>query len=211
MTSGLSATVPNPNSFGAVITLLTKPAVFFTSIRDRSGYKAPLVFALLATLTSAAIVSAFAITGLVPIPPSKLHFFIPAMVVKMIELALLGSFLGGGFIYMIAKNAGGQDVKYRQSVTIAAYAMVVIPLTSIFGVVPYLHLNYVLWLYGFYIAAIGTIILHQTRRAGTLFTFFVCGGLGIVLAIYSVRHAMQGPGAKAFQDWSKQSQSEPTK
>jgi hypothetical protein len=172
----------------AAIAVLVRPSRFFQSIPGETRFGPPLLVALMATMTAAGIVTVYALIGLVRPSSDGVGSLVAFTVAKMLQLALFDTFIGGAVLHVIARWLGGVG-SYRQSVAIAAYSMVVVPITSLIGVIPSPHIGVLPWLYGFYIAATGVIVLHKTAVRRTFIVFGVCGLLTMTLAIVAVNRA----------------------
>jgi hypothetical protein len=172
----------------AAVRVLTEPSAFFTSVADQQRFGPPLLVALLACVTSIAIVLAFAGLGVVPIPAGKGTEFLTFTVFKLLELAVIGPFIGGAVLHLVARMVGGEG-SYRQSVAIAAYSMAMLPFTSLVGIIPVPHLGLLLWLYGFYLSAHGVIVLHRTPRTKTFVAFALCGVAVVSFAMVALHRA----------------------
>jgi hypothetical protein len=173
-----------PGIVQAFVAVLTKPAAFYTSVRDASGLGAPVVFALVMGLASGVIAAVFTVVGLGAASGAMGSALGAAAgfgaIVMSPVFAVVGCFVGGAIVYLISMIAGGKGT-YEQSVRVAGYASAVMPLSALLGFAPLL--GTLPSLYGLYLVAQGLIAIHGADRKRTYVVTGVLGALLVLMAI----------------------------
>lgn len=167
--------ISGPALFQAFLAVLTRPAAFFESVKGQVGYRDPLVFAVAMGLVGGVIHAILAMAHLLPLVGVGAGL---AMIVLLPIFAVIGCFIGGAIVHVVASIAGGKGT-FEHSVRIAGYSSAVLPVGAVLSFVPLLQ--YLPTFYGLYIAALGIVALHQADRRRT---FIVTGVLAAILAIY---------------------------
>ncbi len=173
------------------IAVLTRPATFFESVKGQTGYKDPLVFAVVMGLVGGVIHAVLSLARLLPVAAAGAGL---AMIILMPIFSVLGCFIGGAIVHVVAMIAGGKG-SFEHSVRIAGYSSAVLPVSAVLSFAPILqHLPS---FYGLYVAALGIIALHLADRRRT---FVVTGVLAVILAIFVVMGLMAASAARRAGD-----------
>jgi hypothetical protein len=188
------ASSAGPGIFQAFVEVLTKPAAFFESVRGQTGFGAPIVFALVMGLLSGVLSGIVQALGLgamrAPGVGVGAAATVVGIVVSPIVAVVVGSFIGGAIVHLIALVAGGKG-SFEQSVRIASYSLAVAPVGAVLGVVTFLPT--LANLYALWIVAAGIIAIHLGDRKRTLLVMAV---LGVVVILLSIAGVAVGHAAK---------------
>jgi hypothetical protein len=185
-TSG-SPPVSGPALVQTFLAVLTRPAAFFESVKGQTGFRDPIVFAVVMGLAGGVIHAVFALAHLLPVAGAGAGL---AMIVLMPIFAVIGCFVGGAIVHVVAMIAGGKG-SFEHSVRIAGYSSAVLPVGALLSFIPVLQ--YLPSFYGLYVAALGIIALHLADRRRT---FVVTGVLAAILAIFVVMAMMAASAAR---------------
>ncbi len=170
---------PPPVSVAALVraflAVLTRPAAFFESVKGQAGFRDPLVFAVAMGLAGGVIQAVFAMAHLLPLVGVGAGL---AMIVLLPVFSVIGCFVGGAVVHVVASIAGGKGT-FEDSVRIAGHASAVLPVSAALSFSPLLQ--YLPAFYGLYVAALGIVALHLADRRRT---FIATGVLAAVLAVY---------------------------
>ncbi len=170
---------PPPISAAALVqafqAVLTRPAAFFESVKGQTGFREPLVFAVATGLAGGVIHAVFAMAHLLPRVGVGAGL---AMIVLLPVFSVVGCFIGGAVVHVVASIAGGKG-SFEHSVRIAGYASAVLPVSAVLSFAPLLQ--YLPTFYGLYVAALGIVALHLADRRRT---FIATGVLAALLAVY---------------------------
>jgi len=189
-TSGSPPPISGPALVQAFLAVLTRPAAFFESVKGQVGFRDPLVFAVAMGLAGGVIHAVLALAHLLPAGVGVGL----AMIVLMPIFAVIGCFVGGAIVHVVAMIAGGKG-SFEQSVRIAGYCSAVLPVGALLSFIP--GVQYLPSFYGLYIAALGIIALHLADRRRT---FIVTGVLAAILAIFAVMGMMAASAARRAGD-----------
>jgi len=179
----------------AFVGVLTRTSSFFESLRTQSGLAPPLVFAAAMGLLSGAIHALYAVVGLGAAGGPLGGAFGAVAGFGMIVVApflavIVGSFIGGAIVHVIALLAGGKG-SFEHSVRVASYVQAVMPLSAVLAFIPLVR--HAPSFYGLYLVALGIIALHLADRRKT---FTIAGVLAAVLAVLLVMGVLAGRAAK---------------
>ncbi|HEY6002917.1 MAG TPA: YIP1 family protein [Anaeromyxobacter sp.] len=186
-----------PGIVQAFVGVLTKPASFYASVRDAGGFGSPVVFALVLGIVAGVISAAYAVLGIGaagagPMGGAMVGF---SAIIATPIVAVIGCFVGGAIVHVVSLIAGGKGT-YEQSVRVAGYAAATMPISALLSFVPFLQ--FVVFLYGLYLAAQGIIAIHAANRTKTYVVTGVLAVLVVVLGIMATvaGHAMQQVGSE---------------
>jgi hypothetical protein len=115
-------------------TLLTAPGAFYRQMPKSGGFLEPVLFMIVMALVAIIIFIALGLLGLGAL--SAFDVGIGSMIVMPI-MAVVGSFIGAGIMFVIWKLMGTQEpfeVAYR----CVANASAIYPITAFIGMIPYL-------------------------------------------------------------------------
>lgn len=175
----------------AFVRVLTRPAAFWASVSEQKGFGPPIIFAVVMGVIAGVIGAILAIAGLGALMGGMGRAIgTVAGLVGIITTPILyvvGCFIGGGVVYLIAMIAGGKP-DYERSVRIASYAIAVGPIGAILGFIPLLSL--LPGLYGLYLIALGVIALQLGDRRKTFIAAGVLAGLLVLFQLIGFFTAM---------------------
>jgi hypothetical protein len=203
-----------PGIVQAFVSVLTRPASFYASVRDVGGYGAPVVFALVLGIAAGLISAAYLVIGLGAAGGPWGGAIGAAAgfgtVIMTPIFAVIGCFVGGAIVHVVSLIAGGKGT-YEQSVRVAGYAAAVMPIGALVGFVPLLR--FLPTLYGLYLVAQGLIAIHAAERTKTYVTTGVLAALFVLFAIMMAMtgRAVQQMGADMKTQLRPNSQLQPQK
>jgi hypothetical protein len=171
----------------AFVAVLTRPASFFESVKGQTGYGPPLVFAIVMGVVGGVIHAIFTFANIIPVFGFMAGV---GMIILMPIFAVIGCFIGGAIVHIVAMIAGGKGT-FEQSVRIAGYSAAILPVSAVLTFIPVVrHLPA---FYGLYIAALGIIALHLADRRKT---FVITGVLAAVMVVFVLMGMMAGAAAR---------------
>jgi hypothetical protein len=163
-------------------TVLTAPGDFYRHMSKSGGFVEPMIFMIVMSAVGAIILITFGFMGLGAM--SALGVGIGSLIFMPI-MAVIGSFIGGGIMFVIWKLMGTQEpfeVAYR----CVAYASAIYPVVAFIGLVPYIgSIVGVAW--GMYLMFIATKEVHQLNEKTASMVF---GILGVLLIISNISSEM---------------------
>lgn len=163
-------------------TVLTAPGEFYRQMPKSGGFLEPMLFLIVMAIVGAIIIIAFGFLGLGAF--SAMGVGIGAMLFMPI-MAVIGSFIGGGIMFVIWKLMGTQEpfeVAYR----CVAFASAIYPVTALIGLLPYLgSIMGIAW--GMYLMFIATKEVHQLNEKTASMVF---GILGLILIASNISSEM---------------------
>jgi len=161
-------------------TVLTAPEDFYRQMPKSGGFLDPLLFMIVMAVIGAIFLVVFGFMGLGSL--GALGVGIGSLIFMPI-MAVIGSFIGGGIMFVIWKLMGTQEpfeVAYR----CVAYASAIYPITAVLGLIPYLgSIIGIAW--GMYLLFIATKEVHQLNEKTASMVFGILGLLLIVSNISS--------------------------
>lgn len=185
-----------PGVVQALVSVLTKPASFYASVRDAGGYGAPIVFALVMGIVAGVINAVYLVVGLGAAGGAMGGAIGAAAgfgsLIMMPIFAVIGCFIGGAIVHVISLIAGGKGT-FEQSVRVAGYAAAVMPIGALVGFVPLVR--FLPTLYGLYLVAQGLMAIHAADRAKT---YVATGVLAVLLVLFAIMGMVMGRAAQQF-------------
>ncbi len=191
---------PNPIDLQAIrndfVAVLTRPIEFWPTLRGRQGFGPPIVFAAAMGVLAGIIGALYSLirVGSGGYGGYGVTAALVALILSIILYPLIGSFVGGAIVHVLALIAGGRST-YETSVRIASYAMAVMPIAALLSMVPLLGI--LPHLYGLYLIALGIIALHDTPRQRTL---IVVGVLALIVIIIDASAWFAARSAARFME-----------
>jgi hypothetical protein len=191
-----SAPSASPGLGEAFVGVLTRPAPFYESLRGQAGLGPPLIFAAVVGLAAGVINAIYAVIGLGAAAGMAgsaigLAAGLGMLILMPIMAVVLGSFVGGAIVHVVALIAGGKG-SFEHSVRIASYALAVMPIGTLLLPVPLVR--YLPSFYGLYLVALGIIALHLADRKKT---FVVTGVLAGIMVLFIVVGMLFGMAARS--------------
>ncbi len=163
------------------VNVVTKPAEFFRGMPKTGGFLEPLVFAVIMGLITGIIQMIFSFIGLGPGGAGRGMMAGFGMIIFMPIAAAIGSFIGGGILFVIWKLMGSQE-NYETAYRCGAYIMAIAPVTAIIGAVPYLGGLISMAIYVFFLVTASVEVHHlESQKAWLVF-----GIIGVVFALIGV-------------------------
>ena len=163
-------------------TVLTTPGAFYRQMPKSGGFLEPMLFMIVMAIVGVIIFIALGFLGLGTL--SALGVGIGSMIFMPI-MAVVGSFIGAGIMFVIWKLMGTQEpfeVAYR----CVAYASAIYPVTALIGLLPYLgSIAGIAW--GMYLMFIATKEVHQLNEKTASMVF---GIMGFILIVSNVTSEM---------------------
>jgi hypothetical protein len=163
-------------------TVLTTPGDFYRQMPKSGGFVEPIIFMVVMAAVGAIILITFGFLGLGAL--SALGVGITSLIFMPI-MAVIGSFIGAGGMFVIWKLMGTQksfEVAYR----CVAYASAIYPVVALIGLVPYIgSIVGVAW--GMYLMFIATKEVHQLNEKTASMVF---GILGVILILSNISSEM---------------------
>jgi hypothetical protein len=163
-------------------TLLTAPGAFYRQMPKSGGFLEPVLFMIVMALVAIIIFIALGLLGLGAL--SAFDVGIGSMIVMPI-MAVVGSFIGAGIMFIIWKLMGTQEpfeVAYR----CVAYASAIYPVTAFIGMIPYLgSIAGITW--GMYLMFVATKEVHHLNEKTASMVF---GIIGFILIVSNVTSEM---------------------
>jgi hypothetical protein len=163
-------------------TVLTTPGAFYRQMPKSGGFLEPMLFMIVMAIVGVIIFIALGFLGLGTL--SALGVGIGSMIFMPI-MAVVGSFIGAGIMFVIWKLMGTQEpfeVAYR----CVAYASAIYPITALIGLLPYLgSIAGIAW--GMYLMFIATKEVHQLNEKTASMVF---GIMGFILIVSNVTSEM---------------------
>jgi hypothetical protein len=163
-------------------TVLTAPGAFYRQMPKSGGFLEPMLFMIVMAIVGVIIFIALGFLGLGTL--SALGVGIGSMIFMPI-MAVVGSFIGAGIMFVIWKLMGTQEpfeVAYR----CVAYASAIYPVTALIGLLPYLgSIAGIAW--GMYLMFIATKEVHQLNEKTASMVF---GIMGFILIVSNVTSEM---------------------
>jgi len=173
---------PRTGTLATWLEVMLRPSTFFESIRDDRRFGPPIAFAYAMVTVAWLITTVALLTGVTPLGKQSLGEMLVFTAVKAVQLPLEAGFIGGLALTAIAHRLGSREGTYRQSVGVCCYSMAAYPAGCAVGalgrlVSPSLGMaaGGAFLVYGVYIAASGTIVVHRLKRNPTLLVFGVLG------------------------------------
>jgi len=163
-------------------TVLTAPGEFYRQMPKSGGFLEPMLFLIVMAIVGAIIFVTLGFLGLGSF--SAMGVGIGAMLFMPV-MAVIGSFIGGGIMFVIWKLMGTQEpfeVAYR----CVAYASAIYPVTALIGLVPYLG-SVVGIAWGMYLMFIATKEVHQLNEKTASMVF---GIIGLILIVSNISSEM---------------------
>jgi len=169
-----------PDILGKARTVLTAPGEFYRQMPKSGGFLEPMLFLIVMAIVGAIIFVTLGLLGLGTF--SAIGVGIGTMLFMPV-MAVIGSFIGGGIMFVIWKLMGTQEpfeVAYR----CVAYASAIYPVTALLGLLPYLgSILGIAW--GMYLMFTATKEVHQLNEKTASMVFGIIGLLLIVSNISS--------------------------
>lgn len=160
------------------IKVITQPAAFFREMPKAGGYVEPLIFMLVIGVVSGLIQ---AILSLLRVNVVGVAMAGIAAVIMMPIAILIGGFIGAGIAFVIWKLMGSEE-NYETAYRCCAYASAVSPITTVFGIIPYLGSAIGIVIVTYYLViASGEVHKIPAKKAWTVF-----GVLAAVLIFLSM-------------------------
>ncbi len=163
-------------------TVLTAPGAFYRQMPKSGGFLEPMLFMIVMAIVGVIIFIALGFLGLGIL--SALGVGIGSMIFMPI-MAVVGSFIGAGIMFVIWKLMGTQEpfeVAYR----CVAYASAIYPVTALIGLLPYLgSIAGIAW--GMYLMFVATKEVHQLNEKTASMVF---GIMGFILIVSNVTSEM---------------------
>ncbi len=174
------------------VAVLVRPAAFFESIRSQTGLGAPIVFAAVMGAVAGVLRAVFAILGV----GTGLGVLagLGAIVIMPVVAVVLGSFVGGAIVHVIALVAGGKGT-FEQSVRVSSYSMAVMPIVALAGLVPLLDV--VPQIYGLYLVVLGIVAIHTADRKRAFVVAGILAGLLVLITVAGLFTARAAKSAAA--------------
>jgi len=164
--------------------VITDPAGFYRSMPQSGGFAAPMIFVLVMAVVSGLIVALLAMVGVDMAAGAAIGF---AAVVMLPVMAIIGSFIGAGILFVIWKLMGS-DRDFETAYRCVAYAAAIMPVTTLLAFVPYLG-SAVKVLWSFYLMYLASIEVHGIPARTAMIVFAVLGGLLLLLNLSAERAA----------------------
>lgn len=162
------------------INVITKPAEFFQSMAKTGGYIEPLIFAVTMGIVTGGIQAVLGIFGLGQ--PGGVSYGFNSIIMMPIAVAI-GSFIGAAIMFAIWKLMGSVE-NYETSYRACAYTMALLPITTVFGVIPYAGVVITAAIGLFYVVKV-SVHVHRipAQRAWLVFGTIVAATL--LLSLYN--------------------------
>ncbi len=163
-------------------TVLTAPRDFYRHMPKSGGFLEPILFMIVMAAVGAIILITFGFLGLGAL--SAFGIGIGSLIFMPI-MAVIGSFIGAGGMFVIWKLMGTQE-SFEVAYRCVAYASAIYPVVALIGLVPYIgSIVGVAW--GMYLLFLATKEVHQLneKRASMVF-----GILGVLLILSNISSEM---------------------
>ena len=184
------------------IKLIVKPAEFFRNMPKTGGLIDPLLYvvmvSMLGVVLSAVESSVFHGAGLHDLA------MLAIWLVTVPLIAVILSFFVAGICFAIWSFTGSKE-SYEASYRCLAYMHVVMPVTILLGIVPYLGLLGIAW--WLYLMVIATREVHKTPIKPALLVFGIIAALSGLVYYNSVSSAMKSK--QRLQEFTKELQRMP--
>lgn len=193
---------PKRNLFRDSVAVVVRPEEFFRSLKAQGawGFGRPLGFAVAAGILWALVASMSNFLG----PYVAEVRWSDAVGLRLgagLAMTLIYSWPAAFLLHVLALFSGGSGT-YKQSFTITAYSMAVLPICALTAplcaLTAPLNSNYLVlvpWTYGFYIASVGVIVLHGSKRKFTFATFAVSA-----ILITALLHFLRNRSLKEYEE-----------
>ena len=162
------------------ISVITKPAEFFQSMEKTGGYVEPLVFAVIKGLVTGVVQAVLGIFGLGQ--PGGISYGLSSIIMMPIAVAI-GSFIGAAIMFAIWKLMGSAE-NYETSYRACAYTMTLLPITVIFGVIPYAGVVITAAIGLFYVVKV-SVHVHRIPEQRAWLVFGIIIAIMLLLSLYS--------------------------
>lgn len=177
-------------SLGTVIDdakrVLTDPTGFYRGMATKGGYADPIIFVAVMGAIVGILMTVFSLFsdgrfGLVQ--ASGWAFIV------MPIMAVIGSFIGGGIMFIIWKLMGG-ETDFESAYRSVAYSTAIYPVSALVGIIPYVG-TIVAVLWGLYLLYNATIEVHKIPADKAKIVFVILAVLGLWSQLTAERAARQ--------------------
>ncbi|MEO0368043.1 MAG: YIP1 family protein [Pseudomonadota bacterium] len=161
--------------------IITDPASFYKSMPQSGGFPAPLIFAVIMSIVTAALLFILAIVNL----GDARHMGVSAvgLLIGYPIAMVVGLFIGGAIMWVIWRLMGSSK-DYEVAVRCMAFSTAILPVLAVASIIPLVgDLASALW--GCYLLYIASITVHgiAAKTAQIVFGIFaVIGVLGALTA-----------------------------
>jgi hypothetical protein len=151
-------------------TVLTAPGAFYRQMPRSGGFLEPVLFMIVMAIVGVIIFIALGFLGLGTL--SAFDVGIGSMIVMPI-MAVIGSFIGAGIMFVIWKLMGTQE-SFEVAYRCVAYASAIYPVIAFTGRLPYLgSVAGITW--GMYLMFIATKVVHHLNEKTASMVFGIIG------------------------------------
>jgi len=185
------------------IKVITSPAVFFREMPKTGGFLEPLVFMAVMGAVAGLVEAIIAIMGLNV--GAGTGMAIASIIIFPVIIAIFG-FIGAAIAFVIWKLMGSKE-PYETAYRCVAYITALWPVTTLFGIIPYIGivLAIVLTVYFYAIAGI------EAHKIASQTAWLVSGIFGIILIAMSLgagiaSHALRGQMEETTKEMQKSSE-----
>ncbi len=160
------------------IKIITRPAAFFKDMPKTGGFVEPLIFMVIIGVVSGIIQAVLSLLHLSAVGSAIAG--ITAIVMMPVAVLIFG-FIAAGIAFLVWKLMGSTE-NYETAYRCVAYTSAISPITTVFGVIPYLGAIIGILIWTFYIV-IASVEVHRipAKKAWTVF-----GIIAGVLALMSL-------------------------
>jgi len=174
--------------------VITKPIQFYRDMPTSGGFADPLIFVVVAAFITGFIVSLFGLLGL-----SFNALMGGAASVSMIVvfpiLALIGSFIGAGILFVVWKLMGSEQ-NYECAYRCVAYSFAIAPVIAIASIIPYIA-GIVKTLWSCFLLYTASTEVHKLKSETSKWVFGILAAIGVLVGISSEK------AARSFQSFSE--------
>jgi hypothetical protein len=182
---------------GTVLEVITSPAGFFRQMPRTGGFLPPLLFMVLMGVAGGLLQVVLALVGL----GGDLVSGLLAVILMPLLVGIFG-FIGAAILFLFWKIIGSQE-SFETAFRCGAYTAAILPLTTVFNIIPYLgSIMGLVWMT--YLLVVASTEVHGIAAKKAWIAF---GAIGAVLAISSLsveiaaRKMMRGMG-----EWQQSNQ-----
>lgn len=173
-----------PRKFGldAVLSdakkVITDPVGFYRGMATSGGFAEPVIFVIVMGLASGLLIALFSLLGLGPTVGMGVGVL---AVIFMPVSAVIGSFIGSVFMFVIWKLMGSEQ-GFEGSYRSVAHASAIYPVMAVVGLIPYLGtIVGVVW--GIYLMYCATTQVHKIAQGKAK---MVMGIIGAVMLLFQL-------------------------
>jgi hypothetical protein len=167
------------NVIADAIQLIKNPIAFYKNMPKTGGFSDPIIFLLVMSVVAGIIIALLSLVGFgmgqsMGAAGFSVVFFLPVM-------AIIGSFISAGIIYVIWKLMGSNE-SYNSAYRCVAYASVLYPMIAVVSVIPYIGTMVgVAW--GIYLMIIASTEVHGLNKRSVWIVF---GILGLLMLFFNI-------------------------